>query len=260
VGLANRGSKTDSRDQRMTLNSSDVRQRGDIALTTPATFTAGTDAIDPASAPDVTSFASTWQTGGTGPICGTCGQEIRELAGTRINIHVQGYGADEQVAARRRYDVIVAALVAAGMTDAATRAVFHFDGAGDGARMIVGGGATQVVAAHEAGHMFGLEDEYTAPFTSVSAGTLGTPTDPGLGAAQGLPGAVRENTDSIMSVGNAVKPQHYAVFLEALKAVTGMVDWELGEVTGVSPPGVDGPLPQPPGEPGRPAEPATAMA
>jgi hypothetical protein len=72
---------------------------------------------------------------------------------------------------------------------------------------------------------------------------------------------VRENTDSIMAVGNAVKPQHYATFLEALKHVTAMSEWAFGEPTGVSPPGVDGPV-NPRSVPGgaAPPEPTSAMA
>jgi hypothetical protein len=62
--------------------------------------------------------------------------------------------------------------------------------------------------------------------------------DGNLGPARGLSGAVHENSDSIMSVGDAVRPQHYATFLEALKAVTGMTKWEFGPpraVTGPNP-------------------------
>ena len=256
VGVVRSRAGRDAHDNAMELNSTDVRPRTDISLTRTVGFDAGTDTIDAAGSATVLDFATRFQSAG-GPLCGTCGEEIRELAGTRINIHVQGHGADVQGMARTRFDKIVAALAAGGMADTATRCVFHFDGVGDRARLLVGDGQRQVVAAHEAGHMFGLEDEYTAPFTSSSAGALGAQTDPGLGSAQGLPGAVRENTDSIMSVGNAVKPQHYATFLEALKHVTAMEDWAFGAPTGVVPPGVDGPLPRPPGQP---AEPETAYA
>ena len=69
---------------------------------------------------------------------------------------------------------------------------------------------------------------------------------------------MREHSDSIMSVGNAVKPQHYATFLAALKLVTGMDDWAFGPAPGAIAPGVDGPVPRP----GRkdPMEPKTAIA
>jgi hypothetical protein len=261
VGVVRSRAGRDPNDNEMVLNSNDVLPRTDISLRRTVSFDPNADTIAAAGQGVVNDFATRFQTGGTGPICGTCGEEIRELASTPINLHVQGYGADPEVAARRRFDAAVAALVAAGMADAATRARFHYDGEGDRMRLVVGSGEPQVVAAHEAGHMFGLADEYTAPFTSTSAGTLGNQSDPGLGQAQGLPAAVDENTDSMMSVGNMVKPQHYATFLEALKHISTITEWELGTPTGVVPPGVDGPLPTRPRQPGDPqGEPATAMA
>jgi hypothetical protein len=261
VGVVRSRRGRDPMDNEMVLNSTDVRPRSDISLRRTIAFDTGADTIAAGSQGIVNDFSTRFQTGGTGPICGTCGQEIRELAQTPINLHVQGYGDDPQAAARRRFDALVQALVTGGMSDAATRARFHYDGEGDSTRMLVGNGEPQVVAAHEAGHMFGLADEYTAPFTSTSAGTLGNQSDPGLGQAQGLPAAVDENTDSMMSVGNVVKPQHYATFLEALKHISTIQEWEMGTPTGVVPPGVDGPLPTPPGRPGEPAgEPATALA
>ena len=260
VGVVRSRAGRDAHDNEMVLNSGDVRPRSDINLTRTIGFTAGAATIAPGSTASVSDFANRYQSGGTGPICTACGQEITALAGTRINLHVQGTGADPQAQARTRFDTLVAALVSGGMADAATKCDFHYDGVGDGGRMVVGSGAQQAVAAHEAGHMFGLQDEYTAPFSGTGV-ARGTPTDPGLGRAQGLPGAVAENTDSIMSVGNAVKPQHYATFLEALKHVTGMSDWAFGPPTGVSPPGVDGPI-NPRSVPGGvpQGEPATAMA
>lgn len=137
----------------------------------------------------------------------------------------------------------------------------EFAGNGEGLTLVVGGGAQQVVAAHEAGHMFGLDDEYDTQFGATRPAAGAPVDDTNLGTSQGLPGPVAENTDSIMSLGAAVKPQHYMTFLEALKDVTGMTEWAFGPATGVLPPGVDGPLPQPsqgtPGSP--PAGPATAV-
>ena len=122
------------------------------------------------------------------------------------------------------------------MTDAATRCVMIVrTGTGNGGQVRMGAGVQQIVAAHEAGHMFGLGDEYTAPFAGTG-GDLGTPVDGDLGQQQGLPGAVHENSDTIMSVGDAVRPQHYATFLEALKAVTEMSEWVFGPPVPVTPP------------------------
>jgi hypothetical protein len=64
-----------------------------------------------------------------------------------------------------------------------------------------------------------------------------------------------------MAVGSVVKPQHYATFLEALKHITAMPEWAFGPPQAVLPPGVDGPLPQPPRQPGDPLpDPGTAVA
>jgi hypothetical protein len=243
----------------MTLNSTDVSPRSDIALTRTAHFDAGAATYSGNGAAVAQGFGGDFINQG-GPRCGTCGAEITELAGTDIHVRVQGSGADPQANAQARFTALTADMVTGGMTDAATRCKFEYAGEGDEATMVVGGGAQQIVAAHEAGHMFGLADEYTNPFGGTGQAP-GSAVDGQLGSTQGLPGAVSENTDSIMSVGNAVKPQHYATFLEALKHITAMDEWAFGPPTGVLPPGADGPLPQAPRQPGEPApEPANAVA
>jgi hypothetical protein len=226
-----------SQNNEMTLNSTDVTARSDIMLTQTAAFsTPGDVQMDATNTGKVQTFGSTYK-GGGGPRCGTCGQEIAGLAGTPIHAKIQGSGADAEANARARLATVTAALTAGGMTSAPQ---FEFDGNGEGLTLVVGSGAQQTVAAHEAGHMFGLGDEYTAPFSGTGR-PLGTPIDGNIGPSQNLPGAVAENTDSIMSVGAAVKPQHYATFLEALKDVSGMTDWAFGPPTAVLPPGADGP-------------------
>lgn len=99
----------------------------------------------------------------------------------------------------------------------------------------VGSGEAQNTAAHEFGHMIGLGDEYSSPRGGFAPGA-GTPVDIGRPATHnamaqamggGVQGAVGENTDNIMSVGNTVRPQHYATFHHALEQVTGE-DWEYG--------------------------------
>jgi hypothetical protein len=263
VGVVNSPAGTGaaaSHGNRMTLNSTDVGARSDIRLTSTGTFTAGTTTLAADGSAAVQYFGTRFQSQG-GPRCATCGQEIAGMAGTIRHARVQGSGADPQANARDRFNVITTALVGAGMADAATGGVvFEYAGVGDKLDLVVGGGAQQVVAAHEAGHMFGLGDEYTNPFGGTGAAP-GSAVDGTLGPNQGLPGAVSENNDSIMSVGNAVKPQHYATFLEALKHVSGMQEWAFGPPNGVLPPGVDGPLPQPGQQPGQqPSQPPTAVA
>jgi outer membrane protein OmpA-like peptidoglycan-associated protein len=97
--------------------------------------------------------------------------------------------------------------------------------------LIVDSGEAQIVAAHEFGHAFGLGDEYASGFGGPAAGTraghdtlVKNMTDE---SGSRLPGAIRENTDSIMSVGNVVRPQHYATFDKALKQVTGVNEWSI---------------------------------
>ena len=255
VGVVNPGAGG-ARDNRMTLNSTDVAPRTDITLTRTANFDAGTDTFSAGGAAVAQGFGGDFIDQG-GPRCATCGAELKELAGTTINVRVQGSGADPETNAHDRFDAVTREMVAGGMTNAATRARFEYAGVGDTATMMVGAGASQVVAAHEAGHMFGLHDEYTNPFGGTGAAP-GSAIDGNLGPDQGLPGAISENSDSMMAVGNVVKPQHYATFLEALKHITGMQEWVFGPPVAVLPPGVDGPLPQQPGD--RSQEPGTALA
>lgn len=100
----------------------------------------------------------------------------------------------------------------------------------------VGDGQAQVTMTHETGHMFGLDDEYASPAGGFAPGagtpgTIGDPTGHNTQAAAmggGVQGAVYENNDNIMSVGNVVRPQHYATFLEALNAVTTPEAFEYG--------------------------------
>jgi hypothetical protein len=102
--------------------------------------------------------------------------------------------------------------------------------------IMVGDGRAQVTMMHETGHMFGLDDEYASPTGGFApgAGTPGNIGAPvahsGLAAAMGngVPPAVSENNDNIMSVGNVVRPQHYATFHEALTNVTVPQAWHYG--------------------------------
>jgi hypothetical protein len=108
--------------------------------------------------------------------------------------------------------------------------------------IMVGDGRAQVTMMHETGHMFGLDDEYASPAGGFApgAGTPGNIGAPvahsGLAAAMGngVPPAVSENDDNIMSVGNVVRPQHYSTFHEALTNVTAPQGWHYGGA-GVAP-------------------------
>lgn len=97
--------------------------------------------------------------------------------------------------------------------------------------ILVGSGEGQVVAPHEVGHLLGLGDEYATGAGSLISGT-GKPVgdkakhdELASKMGGGIGGAVHENTDSMMSLGNTVRPQHYATFHYALENVTGE-SWE----------------------------------
>jgi outer membrane protein OmpA-like peptidoglycan-associated protein len=127
-------------------------------------------------------------------------------------------------------------------------------GASEGAEwrrvdIVVGSGQGQNIAAHEFGHMLGLADEYASTPKRDSSGQVvtdsaGDPVTRGLisgtggdvgGATghdqlardMGLGGAVYENNDNIMSLGSTVRPQHYATFMQALREVSGINDWQI---------------------------------
>ena len=107
------------------------------------------------------------------------------------------------------------------------------DGEGEAGTIVVGDGNAQTVAAHEAGHMFGLDDEYTGG-GAYGAGKKTEHTD--FAAAAGHTGAMHAKSDSIMSEGSLVRPHHYVTFLDALKQVSGMPDWDYGAAKPVKEP------------------------
>jgi outer membrane protein OmpA-like peptidoglycan-associated protein len=90
----------------------------------------------------------------------------------------------------------------------------------------LGGGSGPVrqnTAAHEAGHMFGLGDEYqdveAHRLTGDQPSHFGdVESELGTDAANDL---LAGDSGSMMSVGSRVEPGHYVPFLQALEAVTG---------------------------------------
>ncbi len=101
--------------------------------------------------------------------------------------------------------------------------------------LIVGSGEGQLVAAHEFGHVFGLDDEYVSddvnPGGTItgSGKAVGTAVDHDQMARDiGTSGAIAENNDSIMSLGNTIRGEHYATFGWALGRVTGVTEWQVG--------------------------------
>jgi hypothetical protein len=93
---------------------------------------------------------------------------------------------------------------------------------------------TQNVAAHEAGHMFGLGDEYVderPPAGGVPKFAGDRPThadDVGSLVDEGAAGElVVQNSGSMMSMGGDVKRGHYVYFVEAINQLTGKT-WKVG--------------------------------
>jgi hypothetical protein len=96
-----------------------------------------------------------------------------------------------------------------------------------GAGLFVGDGKGQVIAAHEFGHLFGLGDEYAQPNVRKAGDAAEHSASAANMGSNGPAGAMVESNDNIMSEGGNVRPQHYAVFLDALRKVTGLPEWRL---------------------------------
>ncbi|BAZ30215.1 OmpA/MotB domain-containing protein [Cylindrospermum sp. NIES-4074] len=101
--------------------------------------------------------------------------------------------------------------------------------------LIVGSGEGQLVAAHEFGHVFGLEDEYASSNENPGGTIDGTGSAVGTAVGHdqmarniGTSGAIAENNDSIMSLGNTIRGEHYATFGWSLEQVTGVTEWKVG--------------------------------
>lgn len=150
-----------------------------------------------------------------------------------------GSAAHNRALAQQRVDAVQAHLVSNGFSGVNSRVTTSNQGAhgataGASSRrvdLIVGSGEGQLVAAHEFGHVFGLKDEYA---TNAGGGISGTGNPTGtivghdaMAKAIGAPGAIAENNDNIMSLGNTVRPQHYATFGWALGQITGVTEWQV---------------------------------
>ncbi len=93
--------------------------------------------------------------------------------------------------------------------------------------------ALQNVAAHEFGHMIGLDDEYTD--IDPKEDTRRFPGDKPDHyeevekeiSVESANETLTVNSDNIMSAGNVVKPAHYIHFLQAIKDLTGNTKWQI---------------------------------
>ncbi|MFZ0171229.1 MAG: hypothetical protein WAL04_06040 [Acidimicrobiales bacterium] len=258
VGVVN--SRTGSPlESTMTIASTDVAPRTDNLLEQDIRFAPSSDTLSGDGASDVTTIANTFKAGN--PVCAMCGRMVPGLEGPVLTINVLGRaGADNAASCAARFKAIKAGLAAAGFVDVDARVRMGSSGVEEatatlGATAVAEGGVAQTVAAHEAGHVFGLGDQY-----AVGAGSAITGTGLAAGAASkhdqlakdmGLPGSVAENNDNIMALGSVVRPEAYSTFFWALKQVSGMDDWSLGPpipVASCEPPG-PGDYPMPPPNP-----------
>jgi hypothetical protein len=214
----------------MNVTSEDVVERHDQLLERDLAFQRGKERLTPGSAAVVTALAKEMPNAVPGAT----------VPAANITVMVQGKDSPQRTA---RFATIGAQLKASGFDPA--RATLVEGGAGDRAHITIGTGRRQTVVAHESGHMFGLDDEYTGP----GAYAAGKPTEhTKIAEAAGYSGIQHATSDSIMSEGAEVREQHYVTFLDALKQVSGITDWAIGPKRVVKPPSAAGdyPVPGPP--------------
>jgi hypothetical protein len=226
----------------MNITSEDVNERRDHLLDRKVGFQPGKGLLTPNSVGRVWNLAKEMPNAAPGST----------IAAANLTVKVKGKDAAER---KDRFDAVVDHLNQGGKVDA-SRVTMVEDGEGDEGLIVVGTGAAQTVAAHEAGHMFGLDDEYTGD-GAYAPGKKTEHTD--IAAAAGHTGAMHATSDAIMSGGKEVRPHHYVTFLDALKQVSGMPDWDYGPPKKVEEPSGMGDFPVP-GTPGGGKEPATALA
>jgi hypothetical protein len=206
----------------MTVTAVDVDPRRDDLLIRHITFDAGSTTVPKKRVKGLKALAKDMpnaKKGATVPV-------------SDLTVSPQGKDATERKA---RFDAIAKVLTGAGMSS--SRIKFLAGGTGDVTDIIIGGGAPQTVVAHESGHMFGLDDEYTGS----GAYAPGRKTEhTALAAKYGEKGVMHAKSDSIMSEGSVVRRQHYVTFLDALKVVSGIEEWDFGKARKVEPPSPKG--------------------
>ena len=246
----------------MTLASTDIGGRPDFnVLRTTVSFGINSSALTPASKSTLDDWAKTFE--------GKVGDKRSINQTVNLEGHASATGTAEHnlELATKRVTAVSEYLGTHGFTNVATRATPKPKGedeahGGEDKRdrrvdLVVGDGNPQILAVHEFGHAFGLDDEYAdTPMYGGSGKAVGDAVthDPATKKMQDaggnkLPGAIAETSDSIMSAGNVVRPQHYSTFHTALSQITHETEWALGP-------------PQPkPGAPGAaPGAPAPAPA
>ena len=228
----------------LTLNSSSVRPKSSTLLNKEIGFEPGTSTLTAAAKATLATLGAEMPDAPAGAT----------VAASDVTAKLQG--ADD-AARQARFAAVRAALTATGMS--AGRIKFQATGTGDGGMVTVGDGLAQTAAGHEMGHMFGLDDEYPGA-NKYGAGKKTEHTD--FAAKEGFTGVQHARSDGIMGSGRNVRPHHYVTFLDALKQVSGIDDWEYGPARPVPVPAEKGDFPQggPGGTPGKPPPTDTGVA
>lgn len=211
----------------MTLTAVDVNPRRDGLLTRSVGFDPGSSTLTKKQIKSLTAMAK---------------QMPNAPAGATVavsDVTASAQGADD-AERKARFEAIAKVFTDAGM--ARDRLKYLDGGVGDVVELTIGGGKAQTVAAHESGHMFGLDDEYTGS-GAYAAGKKTEHTD--FAAKANEIGIRHGKSDNIMSEGSVVRQQHYVTFLDALKVVSGIEEWTFGAAhyTGPPSPYQDAPTP-----------------
>ncbi|WP_068636668.1 eCIS core domain-containing protein [Thauera butanivorans] len=256
------GSGADAHDQTMRLASTTTGPKEVDLLRESVQFGDNSDVLTPAASAALDAFIRRFN----GATANAAHQEVRvEIVG-----HASASGSESynMALSQRRAQAVRDYLASNGFANTASRVALDPRGETEADQsqprlgsdrrvdLIVDGGERMITAAHEWGHAFGLGDEYVTGGSNIGDPVAHDDLVKAMTDASGspLPGAIREHNAGIMSLGNEVRPQHYATFHNALSTITAQSPWSLGlhkpkwqvamECGAPSPPG-DWPTPAP---------------
>ena len=235
------GDSAVSNNANMRLSSTDLTARcdGGAEWMTPRSVKFGNnaDTLDAAATGILDSFVTNMN--GAPTDAATNAVDIRLIGHTSAS----GSAEYNRGLAQRRVDAVAAYLRTNGFTNIDTRMESESRGedeAGSGASAAadrrvdieIVNGSPQVLAMHEFGHAFGMDDQYVG----AAGRGVGADTDDNANTERmqdetgaNLPGSITENSDSMMSVGNTIHAQHYVNFFLALEQLTNLSDWAIGQ-------------------------------
>jgi len=244
------GNQTDPMDQTGIFASTDLTAREDEVLEAdPVFFANNSSQLDRTARDHLDGFVRTFE--------GAPGSAASQAPDVSLEGYASASGAADynQQLSEQRTESVATYLRQHGFSNVATRVTSSGKGEDEAwaedpnnsydrrVEMEVDGGADQIIAVHEFGHAFGLDDEYaTGDKNGNPSWISGTGNDAGTqvehdavtqqmtnASGDHLPGAVSENNDNVMSFGNEILPQHYSTFWEALRTATGVSEWSVGQ-------------------------------